>query len=101
MIYKPGPRWFAGRPFHEQDGVMHHRDFLAGRYAAGDLVAAGPFLDDTGGIAIYEANSSETLQQALSSDRSIESGLLVYEAHPCILPFFRAPDSPGPPSLRS
>ena len=91
MIYKPGPRWVADRRFHEQDGVMHHRDFLAERHAAGDLVAGGPFLDDSGGIAIYETESTEKLQQMLSSDRSIERGLLVYEAHPCALPFFRSP----------
>jgi uncharacterized protein len=91
VIYKPGPRWIAGRHFHEQNGVMHHRDFLAERHAAGDLVAGGPFLDDSGGLAIYETNSSETLKQLLSGDQSLESGLLTYEAHPCALPFFRAP----------
>jgi uncharacterized protein YciI len=70
---------------------MHHRDFLAQRHAAGELVAGGPFLDDSGGIAIYEIESIEKLQQLLHGDQSVGSGLLVYEAHPCALPFVRAP----------
>jgi len=89
VIYKPGPRWIAGRRFHEQEGVSGHRDFLAERHAAGDLLVGGPFLDDTGGIAIYEASTDEELIALLQQDKTITGRLMTYELHPCALPFMR------------
>ena len=89
VIYKPGPRWIAGRHFHEQEGVIDHRNFLAERHAAGDLLVGGPFLDDSGGIAIYEASTNEDLIELLRQDKTIAGQLMTYELHPCALPFMR------------
>jgi len=49
----------------------------------------GPFLDDTGGIAIYEASTDEELIALLQQDKTITGCLMTYELHPCALPFMR------------
>jgi len=89
VIYRPGPRWVEGRRFQEQDGISAHRDFLGEQFASGKLVAAGPFLDDSGGVAIFECGSSDELDGLLRRDQTIAEGLMEYETHPCVLPFMR------------
>ena len=89
VIYHTGPQWVEGRRFQEQDGISAHRDFLGEQFANGKLFAAGPFLDDTGGVAIFELESSDELDGLLRRDQTIAEGLMEYEAHPCILPFMR------------
>ena len=89
VIYRPGPRWAGDRRFQEQEGISAHRDFLGEQFASGKLFAAGPFLDDSGGIAIFECGSSDELDRLLRRDQTIAGGLMEYEAHPCILPFTR------------
>jgi uncharacterized protein YciI len=89
VIYKPGPRWKAGVPFHEQPGIMAHRDFLLKQYEAGALEFGGPFLDHSGGLAAFEANSCEDLERLLNLDETIANGLQTYELHPLALPFKR------------
>ena len=92
VLYRPGPRWSAELPFHKQDGVMAHRDFLAAQHAAGALIVGGPFLDDTGGLAVYAAASRADLERALAEDPTVAGGLLRYEIHPYAVAFARMPD---------
>lgn len=87
VIYTPGPKWNAQRPFHEQEGVFHHRDFLATQYEAETLAFGGPFLDDSGGLSVFQAPSRERLEEILQTDRSVSSGLLCYDVRPYALGF--------------
>ena len=87
VVYVRGPRWNADNPFHEQAGVHRHRDFLAAQHEAGRLLFGGPFLDDTGGLAVYTAPSRQELEGVLKTDATIEDGLLRYEVHPYIVAF--------------
>jgi uncharacterized protein len=89
VIYKPGSTWEPGLPFHGQAGVHHHRDFLAEQYKAETLVFGGPFLDDSGGLAVFQVASREQLEKILQSDRAVQSGLLDYEVRPYFLGFSR------------
>lgn len=93
VVYRPGPKWVQGRRFHEQEGIVAHREFLGDQFNKRTLVAAGPFLDDRGGIAIFECESPSELDALLQSDNTIAGGLMTYETHPCALPFLRGDPS--------
>ena len=87
VIYRPGKTWTAGLPFQEQPGVFDHRDFLAGQRDAGTLVFGGPFLDDSGGLSVFDVESEVALRALLERDETVQRGLLMYEHHPYALPF--------------
>jgi uncharacterized protein len=52
-----------------------HREYLAALKQHGKLVAAGPFVDDSGALIIYEAESEEEAQQIIKGDPFYESGI--------------------------
>jgi uncharacterized protein YciI len=87
VLYLRGPNWDDSLPFHEQLGVVRHRDFLAAAHEAGTLVFGGPFLDDAGGLAVYGAASLEELESVLVTDATVIDGLLRYEIHPYAIAF--------------
>jgi uncharacterized protein YciI len=87
VLYKPGPTWDFSRHFHEQENIGDHGAFLAGQHEAGLLLFGGPFSDDAGGLSVFQSESIQQLEAILKADRSVSSGLLIYEIHPYILGF--------------
>ncbi len=45
-----------------------HRVYLKERFDAGDLVESGPYVDDTGALLVYEAESEEAVRGFLAND---------------------------------
>jgi uncharacterized protein len=45
-----------------------HREYLAELLAAGKLVTAGPFADDTGALLVYEVADEAELRDLLADD---------------------------------
>ena len=45
-----------------------HREFLQRQLERGALVSGGPFVDDSGALVVYEAESPEALQAILDQD---------------------------------
>ena len=45
-----------------------HREYLKSQFDKNVLVSAGPFVDDSGALLIYEAESEGALQAILSDD---------------------------------
>lgn len=87
VIYRPGPEWRNGTPFHQQLGVIAHRDFLAGEHANGGLMFGGLFLDDSGGLSIFYADSAAELEERLKRDSTVANGLMKYQIHPYAIGF--------------
>jgi uncharacterized protein YciI len=87
VLYLRGHAWDVAVPFHAQQGVGRHRDFLAAQHEAGRLVFGGPFLDDSGGLAVYRAASLDELEALVRTDATVIDGLLAYEIHPYVLAF--------------
>ena len=54
-----------------------HRQYLASLLEQGKLLAAGPFIDDSGALFIYEADSVEAAAQMLAGDPFSGSGVIV------------------------
>ena len=53
-----------------------HRDYLRGLADQGKLLHAGPFVDDSGSLIIYEADSSDEVQAILDADPFSKEGVI-------------------------
>ena len=54
-----------------------HRQYLSSLKERGQLVASGPFTDDSGALIIYEAASAEEAEQILRGDPFHENGIFL------------------------
>lgn len=54
-----------------------HRQYLAKLKAEGKLAASGPFLDDSGALIIYEADTREEAETLLQNDPFHQEGIFV------------------------
>lgn len=54
-----------------------HRDYLQGLKRNGNVAIAGPFLDDSGGILVYEAETAEEVDKMIRDDPFFKEGVFV------------------------
>lgn len=54
---------------------LRHREFLKNLFDTGRLYAAGPFIDDKGGISIYDAPSLDEAEATLATDPYMIEGI--------------------------
>lgn len=54
-----------------------HREYLASLRSQGKLAAAGPFVDGSGALIVYEAESAEEAETLVTSDPFNEAGVFV------------------------
>jgi uncharacterized protein YciI len=54
-----------------------HRQYLTSLRERGQLVASGPFTDDSGALIIYEAPTREEAEKLLQGDPFHQSGIFV------------------------
>jgi hypothetical protein len=60
-----------------------HRQYLASLREKGQLVASGPFTDDSGALIIYEAATREEAEALLQADPFHANGIFVtYQLRP-------------------
>jgi len=84
VSYRPGPAWVAGKPLAEQP-LREHGRYMLGLYTKGALKFAGPFTDDAGGAAAFEAASAEEAQAIVAADPAVSSQVFLAELHPWAL----------------
>lgn len=76
IMHTPGVAWQAGTGFREQPGVMAHVEYMAGLLEAGTLAFGGPFLDDSGGMALLQGADLAEAERVAQADPSVQAGLL-------------------------
>ena len=54
-----------------------HRQYLTGLRGNGQLAAAGPFIDDSGALIVYEADSPEEAEKLIRADPFHQNGIFV------------------------
>jgi uncharacterized protein YciI len=54
-----------------------HRQYLTSLREKGQLVAAGPFTDDSGALIIYEAGSRDEAEKLLQGDPFHQNGIFL------------------------
>ena len=80
VIFKPGSAWIEGKPLSEQR-LQEHGKYMLGLYAAGIMLFAGSFSDNSGGAAVFETEGVEEANCIVSNDPAVISGIFVYELH--------------------
>ena len=89
VLLKRGPSWVAGKPAGEQALGKHGR-YLQEQMTKGALQLAGPFLDDSGGLVLYQARDEAEVRAIAEHDPGVEDGILAVES---IRPFYLAFDA--------
>jgi uncharacterized protein YciI len=79
--YTRGPAWVAGKPVWQQPLEAHGRH-VDGLHLRGDLVVAGPFTDDSGGIAVFRAASPAAARAFVDADPAVADRVFDAEVHP-------------------
>jgi uncharacterized protein YciI len=66
---------YAGNPDLIAVSRPAHRAYLTTLIAKGQLVVAGPFLDDSGALIVYETESPEAAEALIRADPFHEAGV--------------------------
>lgn len=89
VLQKRGPKWVAGKPAGEQ-ALGNHGRYLQEQMTKGRLQLAGPFLDDSGGMIVYNARDEAEVRAIVEHDPGVMDGILAVES---IRPFYLAFDA--------
>jgi uncharacterized protein YciI len=89
VLLKRGPKWVAGKPSGEQ-ALANHGRYLQEQMTKGALRLAGPFLDDSGGLVVYNARDEAEVRAIAQHDPGVVDGILAVEL---IRPFLLAFDA--------
>lgn len=89
VLLKRGPKWVAGKPAGEQE-LGNHGRYLHEQMTKGALQLAGPFLDDSRGLILYNAKDGAEVRAIAEHDPGVVDGILALES---IRPFYLAFDA--------
>src|ERR1700679_1075112 len=79
VLLKRGPKWVAGKPAGEQ-ALANHGRYLQEQMTKGPLQLAGPFLDDSGGLVLYNAKDEQQVRAIAEHDPGVVAGILAVES---------------------
>ncbi|HLI71953.1 MAG TPA: YciI family protein [Ktedonobacteraceae bacterium] len=68
VLWAHGPAWVEGQTVRVQPYWDEHAAFMDRLFAEGMIVLGGPFVDDTGAMGIFEAESEQDLADLLARD---------------------------------
>ncbi len=89
ISYRPGAGWLPGKPLREQP-LGPHRKYMQILANADRLLVAGPFLDDTGGIAFVRASDLPAAQAIAAGDPAVSDGIFAAEVRGWLAMFDRS-----------
>ena len=89
VLVKRGPKWVTGKPAGEQ-ALGNHGRYLQAQMTKGTLRLAGRFLDDSGGLILYNGRDEAEVRAIAEHDPGVVDGILGVE---WIRPFDFAFDS--------
>jgi len=89
VLLKRGPQWAAGKSAGEQ-ALGNHGRYLQEQMTKGALQLAGPFLDDSGGLILYNARDEPEARAIAEHDPGVVAGILAIDS---IRPFYLAFDA--------
>lgn len=62
--------------------MSEHFGYLQSLLGEGKLLLAGPCLDGTFGIVIYQADSDQEAENIMMDDPAVKAGIMTAEFHP-------------------
>lgn len=91
LIYSQGPKWAEGSALYEQPQLKEHADFHRGLAKEGKLLFQGPFLDDSGALALVEVETRTEAMAIAASDPLVKNGVFKVELKPWLKAVERKP----------
>ena len=82
LMHAPGPTWDHAKGFRDQPGVAAHLGYMSGYADKGRIVMGGPFLDNSGGMMIFDVATIEEARAIAEGDPTVKSGLLTVTVRP-------------------
>ena len=89
LIHRPGPAWQDGVGYREQPGIERHVAYMRSLFDQGRMPMGGPFLDDSGGMMLLEADSLDEATAVARADPTVGEGLLCVDVRQWRLVFRR------------
>ncbi|HET9137253.1 MAG TPA: hypothetical protein VFO76_11490 [Candidatus Kapabacteria bacterium] len=80
LFHSPGPNWDPALSFQDQLGIMEHVRYMAGS----GMIMGGPFLDNFGGMMMYDG-SPEEAERIAHADPTVKNGLLTVVVRPWLM----------------
>jgi uncharacterized protein YciI len=81
IIHRPGPAWIEGKGFQNQN-LAGHGAYIHSLYQQGIVIEGGPFLDNSGGMAIITADDMAHAEEIMNQDPAVKTGVFTAEFHP-------------------
>lgn len=81
VLYTPGPNWLPGQGVYNQP-LEEHGHYMQRLYDQGKLLLGGPFIDDSGGMAVIEVAGEAEAQRAVADDPAVRDGIFSATIHP-------------------
>src|ERR1043165_2600327 len=81
LFHSPGPKWVDSLGFQQQPGVMDHVNYMATFLKSKKLVEGGPFLDNSGGMMVFNGTKEEA-EKITNADPAVKAGLLKVAVKP-------------------
>ena len=82
LMHSPGPAWDHAKGFRDQLGIAQHVGYMSGFADKGRIVLGGPFLDDSGGMMIFDVPTLDAARAIAEADPTVKSGLLAVKVKP-------------------
>ena len=80
VVYSKGPNWSEEGPKGEH--ISRHIAHQRKHFEAGKLLMGGPWMDEQGGMAILEVDSTDEAHQIVQNDPAVSGGFYVVALHP-------------------
>jgi uncharacterized protein len=87
LAHAPGPKWDSTRGYREQAGIDQHVAYMQDFFDRGTLVLGGPFLDNSGGMMVFDLDSAQEAQSVAEGDPTVKTGLLAVTVKPWLAIF--------------
>lgn len=84
LFHSPGEKWVDTLSFREQPGVKEHVSYMSSFLESKKLVEGGPFLDNSGGMMIFNTTKEEA-EKIAKEDPAVKSGLLKVSVKPWMM----------------
>jgi len=82
LTHAPGPLWDHAKAFRDQAGIDRHAGYMSAYADKGQIVMGGPFLDNSGGMMIFDLPSIEDARAIAAADPTVKAGLLTVSVKP-------------------
>ena len=82
LIHPLREEFFENPTEHEETTMQEHFEYLNKGIQSGQVILAGPCLDDTFGIVVFQANNEVEANTFMMADPSIQNNVMIAELHP-------------------